>query len=181
MNRFLFSLLIIFNTNTLAAQTGDSLMNDIESKARLINDQLSSCDTVYISSWEESIEGVTVTGYINRRDIKLIHIIWFGAIGKKEMFYYFYQGKLVFASQKDYVYNRPINWDKEKSIANGDSDFYDPIKTTTSQKYYYFVKEKLYKSIDDNQIEMDMTLDMNKLAGKGLITDAYKWKRELFK
>lgn len=181
MKRFIFLLTTLFITQILAAQSADSLVNDIQLRARSINDQLSSCDTIFLSSWEKSSEGISVMGYVNRRDIRLICVTWFGAIGKKEMYYYFSQNKLICALEKNSVYNRPINWDQNKAIENGDSEYYDPLKTQVSQKQYYFSKERLFRLVDADQVEVDLTLEMNKLTGKGVVADAYKWKRELIK
>ncbi|ABG58513.1 hypothetical protein [Cytophaga hutchinsonii] len=181
MNRFILSILAVFMTHILVAQSADSLMNEIQIKARAINQQRTSYDSVVIRSWEKTPEGVSVVGYMEKKDIRLIFVTWTIETGKKEMYYYFFQGKLIYAFQRNYAYNRPISWDQNKALQNGDKEYYDPLKTKISRTQYYFSREKLFKTMDADQGEIMATPEMNQLTGKGLITDAYKWKRELIK
>ncbi len=181
MNRFILSIITVFITHILIAQSADSLMNEIQIKARAINQQRTSYDSIVIRSWEKTTEGVSVMGYLEKKDIKLIFVTWAGETGKKEMYYYFFQGRLIYAFQRDYAYNRPITWDQNKAIENGDKEYYDPLKTKIARKQYYFSREKLFRTMDVDQGEIMSTPDMNLLTGKGLLTDAYKWKKELIK
>ena len=182
MKRLLsISILIFLTSNFLLAQNKDSLVKDIRSKYTEIRTNLDSYDTTMIEIWDESTEGGQATAYYDKGDLKLIEVLWLGETGKKQIEYYFNDGKLIFAFDQDFDYNRPIYWDEKTAEENGDKEVFDPKKTTVKEDRYYFNNEKLFLWIDNDKKEVDLSMGTNSITGQGLIAHCYKMRDELKK
>ena len=182
MKRLLsISILIFLTSNFLLAQNKDSLVKDIRSKYTEIRTNLDSYDTTMIEIWDESTEGGQATAYYDKGDLKLIEVLWLGETGKKQIEYYFNDGKLIFAFDQDFDYNRPIYWDEKTAEENGDKEVFDPKKTTVKEDRYYFNNEKLFLWLDNDKKEVDLSMGTNSITGQGLIAHCYKMRDELKK
>ena len=182
MKRLLsISILIFLTSNFLLAQNKDSLVKDIRSKYTEIRTNLDSYDTTMIEIWDESTEGGQATAYYDKGDLKLIEVLWLGETGKKQIEYYFNDGKLIFAFDQDFDYNRPIYWDEKTAEENGDKEVFDPKKTTVKEDRYYFNNEKLFLWLDNDKKEVDLSMGTNSITVQGLIAHCYKMRDELKK
>ena len=182
MTRLLIISAFLFLTgNLLFGQDKDLLVQDIRSAYSAIRANLDAYDTTMIEIWNESTEGGQATAYYDNGDLKLIEVVWLGETGKHLIEYYFRDGQLIFAFDQDFKYNRPIYWDKETATENGDSEVFDPKKTTVKEDRYYFNNEKLFLWLDNDRQEQDLTMGTNSIVGQGLIAHCYKIKDELEK
>jgi len=182
MNRLLIiSTIILLTSNFLFGQDKDSLVKDIRSKYTEIRTNLDSYDTTMIEIWDESTEGGQATAYYDNGDLKLIEVVWLGETGKYQIEYYFNDGKLIFAFDQDFDYNRPIYWDEKTAKEFGDNEVFDPKKTTVKEDRYYFNNEKIFLWLDNDKKEQDLTMGTNSIVGQGLIAHCYKMKDELTK
>lgn len=182
MKRFIIiSTFILLTSNYLFSQNKDSLVNDIRSTYSEIRANLDSYDTTMIEIWDESPEGGQATAYYESENLKLIEVVWFGDTGKNQIEYYFNDGKLIFAFEKDFEYNQPIYLDKGTDKENGDTKVFDPEKTVVIEDWYYFENEKLFLWLDNNKKEQDLTMGTNSIVGQGLIAHCNKMKHLLKK
>jgi len=182
MKKLLIILSLIFLTsNFLFAQDNDSLVKDIRLKYSEIRANLDSYDTTMIEIWGESTEGGQATAYYDNGNLKLIEVVWLGETGKNQIEYYFNNGKLIFAFDQNFEYNRPIYWDEKTAKENGDNEIFDPKKTTVKEDRYYFNNEKLFLWLDNDKKEVDLTMGTNSIKGQGLIAHCYKMKDKLKK
>ncbi len=97
-------------SNILLAQDKDSLINEIRIHFNQIKKDINSYDTTMIQIWDESTESGQITAYYDNLDLKLIEVVFLYEIGKHKIEYYFNDGKLIFAFDQDFEYNRPIYW-----------------------------------------------------------------------
>ncbi len=182
MKNLLIILTIMFLTNNfLFAQDNDLLVKDIRLKYTNIKENLNFYDTTMIEIWDESTEGGQAIAYYDKGQIKIIEVVWLGETGKRQIEYYFNDGKLIFAFDQDFDYNRPIYWDEETAKENEDNEAFDPKKTIVQEDRYYFNDEKLFFWLDNDNKEVDLTLGTNSIVGQGLIAHCYKMKDELKK
>lgn len=177
----LISTIMFLTFNFLFAQKKDILVKDIRLKYINIKENLNFYDTTMIEIWDESTEGGQATAYYEKGQIKLIEVIWLGETGRRQIEYYFNDGKLIFAFDQEFNYNRPIYWDEETAKENEDSEVFDPKKTIVKEDRYYFNDEKLFLWLDNNKKEVDLTLGTNTIVGQGLLAHCYKMKNELRK
>lgn len=181
MNRLIItSTFLLLTSNFLFGQDKDSLVKDIRSKYTEIRTNLDSYDTTMVEIWDESTEGGQATAYYENGDLKLIEVVWLGETGKHQIEYYFNDGKLIFAFDQDFDYNRP-NWDEKTAKGNGDNEVFDPKKTTVKEDRYCFNNEKLFLWLDNDKKEQDLTMSTNSIVGQGLIAHCYKMRDELKK
>ena len=178
---FILLTLILMTINFSLAQDKGSFVKDIQLKYNEIKTKLDSDDTTMDEIWGESTEGGQAIGYYDNGDIILIEVIWLGETGRKQIEYYFHSGKLIFAFEQNFAYNRPIDWDEKKAKENGDHEFFDPKKTTIKEDRYYFHQEKLFLWLDHDKKEQDLTRGTNSMVGQGLIAHCYKMKEKLKK
>ena len=179
----LFNILffLFLASSSLVAQNTDSLTQDIRIKYNYIRTNLPSFDTTMIDIWDESTEGGQGTAFYENSKLKLIQVVWLGENGKNMVEYYFDNGKLIFAFDQAFKYNRPIYWDEKKAKEFDDKEVFDPKKTTVTEDRYYFNNEVLYLWLDNEKKEMDLTMGTNSIVGKGLIAHCYKMKDDLKK
>lgn len=121
------------------------------------------------------------TAYYDNDYLKLVEVVWYGETGKSKLEYYFNEGKLIFALDQNFHYNRPIFWDEKKSEENNDKEVFDSKKTIIKEDKYYFNNEILFLWINNNKKEQDLTMGINSIVGKGLITHCYKMKEKISK
>lgn len=183
MTRTLNIFLILFLiSNSTLAQNNDSLTQDIRLKYNNIRTNLATLDSIKIDIWGESAEGGIATAFYNRSNLKLIQVVWFGETGKKMIEYYFDNDKLIFAFEQAFKYNRPIYWTKKDSIEMLDDDeVFDPQKTEITENRYYFNNENLYRWLDNEKKEKDVTTATNSEVGNRLVTHCRKIIDELKK
>ena len=178
---FLHSFLLLFFKSFLFSQSTDSLIKIIKTKYLIIQNNIESYDTISKEEWEGSTEGGRVTGYYKNKDLKLIKGVYFGETGKTETEYYFDDNILIFVFEKNYIYNRPIYWDKKHAQENGDSVTFDHAKTITAEKGLYYYKEKLIRWVYDKRSEANLSVYSNSLFGESLLAHAYKLRQVLKK
>ena len=174
-------LFLFFISNSLWAQNTDSLRQKISEKYNYIRTNLSSFDTTTINILGESTEGGQGVAFYENSKLKMIQVIWFGETGRNMVEYYFDNGKLIFAFDQSFKYNRPIYWDEKKAKEFEDKEVFDPEKTTVKEDRYYFNNEILFLWLDNNKKKMDLTMGTNSIVGKGLIAHCYKMKDDLKK
>lgn len=177
----IISTFVLLTSNLLFAQNKDSYVKDIRSKYTKIRANLDAYDTTMIEIWDESTEGGQATAYCDKGDLKLIEVVWLGEVGKKQIEYYFNNGKIIFVFAQNFNYNRPIYWDEKTAKENGDNEVFDSKKTIIKEDRYYFNNEKLFLWLDNNKKEQDLNMGTNSIVAQGLITHGYKMKSELKK
>lgn len=175
---FIVFAIYLLTTSCISAQNKESLIKEIDLRCNQIRENLNVYDTITSKIWDESTEGGQITGYYENKEIKLIEIIWYGESGKNQLDYYFDKGKLIFALDQKFSYNRPIYWDEKAAIENDDDEFYDPDKTIVTAESYYFKNEKLTLWLDNNQRKVDLNLGTNSITGQGLRAHCYKMKTD---
>lgn len=173
--------MIFLTSNFLFAQDKDFLVKDIRLKYSEIRENLDFYDTTMIGIWGESTEGGQATAYYDNGNLKLIEVVWLGETGKSQIEYYFNNGKLIFAFDQDFDYNRPIYWDEKTAKENGDNEAFNPQKTTVKENKYYFKNEILFLWLDNDKKEVDLTTKTSSITEQGLITHCYKMKDKLKK
>jgi len=183
MERLLIILTFILLTSNLSfgQKTNSSWIKDIRSKYTEIRTNLSSYDTTMLEIWDESAEGGQCTAYYDKGQLKLIVVMLFGEMGKKETEYYFNDEKLIFAFDINFDYNRPIYWDEKMAKENGDTEAFDSKKTTVKENRYYFNNDKLFLWLDNDKQVQDLTIGTNSIIGQRLITNCYKMKNKFKK
>ena len=171
----------IFTIGLINGQSQDSLINDIKAKYNYIKNNLSTFNTTKTEIWSESTDGGQGIAYYSNDKLKLIEIIWFGETGKKIVEYCFDNGKLIFAFEQNFKYNRPIYWDKKMAKENSDNEFFDPDKTLIIENRYYFNNEDLFLWLDNEKNNVDLTLDNNSTKGQDMISLARIMEEKLKK
>ena len=180
MQLLIFTLLL-FSANILFSQDQQALVKEIREKYSAIREHLSSYDTTTIEITDESTEGGQAIGYYDKSDLKMIEATWFGETGKRITEYYFDKGKIFFAFDRMYTYNRPMYWDEETARANGDKEAYDPKKTKVNEDRYYFNQDKLFLWLDNEKKEVDLTRVENVSAGNEMMEHGYEIRKNLIK
>ena len=177
-NTFVFIFMV---SSSLSAQNKDSTIQDIRVHYNYIRTNLSSFDTTMIDIWDESAEGGQGIAYYENTKLKLIEVVWFGETGKRISQYYYNMGKLIFAFDQVFTYNRPIYWDEKNTTENEDKEVFDSEKTIVKENRFYFDKEVLFLWLDDQKKEVDLTVETNSVVGKELVTHSNKMKADLKK
>ena len=175
------SILLLFVSNLSIAQQNDSLIKNIRTQYSNIRSQLTSFDTTMIEIWDESTEGGQAIGYYQNKELQLIEVVWLGEMGKRQIDYYFYEGKLFFAFAQDIGYNRPMYWDEKTAKENGDRECFDPKKSTITENRYYFNDEKLFLWLDNQKQAQDLHLAKNQTVSQKLLTHSNALKTRLEK
>lgn len=171
-------LFLQLTTATVVAQGIDSKIKAIEAQCAEIRSQVSTNDTKRIDTGDESTEGGQATAYYSQGELKLIEVEWFGETGKRSIDYYFSNGALILASNKDFTYNRPIYWDKKKAEENDDSEIHNPNKTKLEENTYYFENGKLVRWLGNDRKNLPLDLETNEYA-QGLIEHTQKLRKSL--
>ena len=172
--RLLIFKMLFLSAQILFSQDQQTLIKEIRAKYSTIREHLASYDTTTIEITDESTEGGQATGYYDKSDLKMIEATWFGETGKRITEYYFDNGKIFFAFDRMFTYNRPMYWDEETARANGDKEAYDPKKTKVNEDRYYFNQDKLFLWMDHDKKEVDLTKAENVSAGKEIIEHGYE-------
>lgn len=181
MRLIIITTFFLLTSNLLFAQDKDLLVKDIRLQCTEIKSKLASYNTSMIEIWGESAEGGLATGYYYKGDVKLIEVIWLGETGKKQIEYYFNKGKLIFAFEQYFEYNRPIFWNEKIAKSNGDNEVFHPDKTTVIEDRYYFNNEVLFLWLDKDKKEQNLSTGTNSIIGQGLIAHCNKIKAEIKK
>lgn len=171
----------ILTSNFLFAQNKDLLVKEICLKYNDSRAKFDSYDTTMIQIWDESAEGGQAIAYYDNEELKFIEVIWFGETGKRQIEYYFNKGKLIFAYDQYFTYNRPIYSDSDAGYYNGDNEVFDPNKTIVNEDRYYFENDALFLWLDNDKKEVDWTIENNSISVQSLISHCYKMKDELKK
>ncbi len=144
------TIIFIFFTSFIKAQTQEQNIHKILKTRNNIESHLASYQKKSIQ-WDEEEEGANGTAYYKKDTLKMFHVVWGGETGKKEIYYYFDKGKLIFQLDRDYQYNRPIYYTKKMAAENNDTEAYDPKKTTILEQHYLFDNEKLIRWVDNHK------------------------------
>ena len=102
-----------------------------------------------------------------------------GETGKRKIEYYINEGKLIFAFEQNFEYNRPIYWNEKTAKENGDTELYDSRKTRVQEDRFYFHDEKMFLWLDNEKEEINLRIDANAMIGQKLIADYYEVKDKL--
>ncbi len=175
MNKQIILLICIFLTgNLLFAQDKNVFIQNIRSKYTKTQNNLKDYYKTSIEITGESAEGGQATAYYHNDSLELIEIIWLGETGKRQLEYYLDNGKLIFAFDQNFEYNRPIYLDKQTAKEQGDDEFFDPKKTKIKENRYYFNQEKLFRWLNNNNKEQDLTTELSTNIENELITHCHK-------
>jgi len=181
MKKIIPFLFFLFALQGVEAQSPDSWVKEIRSHYNTIRQDLHTYDTTMIEIWDESTEGGQATAFYEGSNLKLIEVVWLGETVKHSIGYYFDNDQLIFAFDQHFKYNRPIYWDKKKAAEMGDDEVFDYEKTTITEERYYFKEEQLFRWLDNDKKEVDLSTDTNTFAGQGLITHCHQMKDQLKK
>jgi hypothetical protein len=162
-------------------QAADLSIKVIRDKCSHIRNNLDTYVTTKTVFSDESTEGAQGIAFYDCNELKLIEVIWFGEIGKKITEYYFDNGKLIFAFNKAFNYNRPIYWDEKIAKENEDNEVFNPKKTSVKEDRFYFRDERLFHWTNNEKKEVDLSLETNSIVGQSLIAHAYKMRTRLIK
>ncbi|WP_196888583.1 hypothetical protein [Aureivirga sp. CE67] len=180
MKKILITIILSLLTKTiLYSQNNNALIKSIDSIYTEINYNLKSNNSNFIQIENSSnTDDSQKTAVFKNKKLKLLRVEWFGETGKSQIEYYFENTNLIFAIKHQYKYNRPIYWDKKTALENEDIETYDTDKTKVKVDKYYFHNEKLFLWLDNEKLEQDLTLEMNKLIVQRLISICYEIKNE---
>ncbi len=101
----------------------------------------------------------------------------YGETGKMVRDFYFYQGKLFFIFEQNFIYNRPIGWDEEMAKENNDTEWFDEHKTVVEEARFYIKNDCLIRWLDKDKNEINLSEKSNKKQGEELIQYAYLKKQ----
>ena len=114
MKRLLILSALFFLTNNfLFAQNKDSLISDIRGKYIVIRENNAPFDINVIKILGESTEGGQATTFYDKSDLKMVEVVWFGETGKRIIEYYFDKGRIFFAFDQEFNYNRPFYYNNK--------------------------------------------------------------------
>ena len=178
--KILIAVFILAFSPCLAfAQTTESIVHDIRHKYNQIQTQLPKYQTKQIPIFNESTEGGEARAFFDdQQDIKCIEIIWLGESGKKIMTYYFDKTQLFFAYEQRIIYNRPIYWNIELAKEIGDTEIFDPQKSTITIQRYYFENEKLVLWLDHANKSVNLDKLETKQQSQDILHHAAKMYRK---
>ena len=94
-----------------------------ENKKRI--DLITDWTNIIIKELWETTEGGEVEFYFENERLEKIITQHFGALGKRITTYYLLNEQLSFASERLYIYNRPMYYDTAMMIENNDTEAFD--------------------------------------------------------
>jgi hypothetical protein len=171
---------ILLQAGFAFSQSVDSTIKEIQSKQKIIRENYERYDTVKIAIMDESTEGGDGIGYYDGEELKFIEVNWYGETGKRTIEYYFDNGKLMFAFNRDFIYNRPIYWDAGLAKELGDDEVFDSQKTVIEEDRYYFKDDKLFQWLDNDNKAVDLT-KINSKVEREIVSHAYEMKAKFKK
>jgi len=170
------TILSIFLCASCYAQNDDAIEQIRQSYTQI------SQNTRTFSSKEKddngnSTDGGKVTAYFQGKVIQLITGVYMGESGKQRIEYYFKDGKLIFAVNVDFTYNRPYSYDEKAAKKNQDTAWFDPRKTVMVIDRYYFDKDKLIQWISSGKNDHTFDVKKHEAKEKQLLSDATRLKK----
>ncbi|NML64451.1 hypothetical protein HHL22_04455 [Hymenobacter sp. RP-2-7] len=117
----------------------------IQTQYQRISSNRATYKTRSISLDGESGEGGQGTAYYEGKEMKLLAVVHYEEMGKREAHYYYHNGQVFFALSSLYRYNRPIYYDKKTARNNGDPEAFDLKKAELTENRYYFQNGKLIR------------------------------------
>lgn len=174
-------LLAVCYQNITLGQTPELIFSTIKAKLKEIQKNVSTYDTTMIDITDESTEGGEAIGYYDKSNLKMIIATWFGETGKRRLECYFDAGKLFFALNTYYKYNRPIYYDKNAANGNDDTVVFNPAKTIIKEDRYYFNDRKLIRWLDNNKKLTESRLPEFIKSEKEILEDSENLKKKFKK
>ena len=175
MKRHIFVILVLFNTLPVLANTTPEVILNIRQKYQHLQTQLQDYRTVSRDIWGESTEGGRATAHYDHDNVlQRIEVIWFGESGKRIVHYYFDQTQLYFTLDQEVHYNRPIYWNQSLADEVGDTELFDPKKSTVIENRYYFNHDQPILWLDNTRHAVDLNIEKNSEQAQAIITHAKK-------
>jgi hypothetical protein len=121
-----------------------------------------------ITKWtrikQKDIEGVSAEGgeatfYYQKKRLEKIIARHYGEMGQLLIEYYLFNGKLSFAFEKEYRYNRPLFYDVKVMKENNDTEAFDFKKSEITEARYYFLNARLIHIIDSQDCGAPFSAD----------------------
>ncbi|MFC3903898.1 hypothetical protein [Acinetobacter marinus] len=174
----LFYTLLLYSSSALAnalAQNHTPEVDNIRAKYQHIQTHLKDYRTASQDIWGESTEGGKATAHYDHSNVlQRIEVIWFGESGKRIVYYYFDHEQLVFALDQQIHYNRPIYWNQSLADEVGDTELFDPTKSTVIENRYYFKHEQPILWLDNTGQTVDLNIEKNTEQAQAVIAHAKK-------
>lgn len=125
-----------------------SMIPSLQERLKPVKENFSN--TIAITKWDSIVpvileapgEGAEATYFYKDGLRKIIHT-QYGETFKAVTEYYLKGAELSFVFVKEFRYNRPINYDAKAAKASGDTEVFDPAKSTIYEYRNYFEDGKL--------------------------------------
>ena len=176
LSSFLFLFLTLYSNCIFVQTSTDYRIKVIHENYSVVRENLASYTTETVEVWDESSEGGEAIGYFHQARVQMIEVVLFGETRKYSSEYYFKNDSLYFVFTQDFIYNRPFYWDEKYAIESGDNEAYDPEKTITKENRYYFHNDRLFKWLDPEKRQIDLTSEENSKKGLDIIRRSLKIK-----
>ena len=181
LSQYFIIISLLATNHLLFAQATQAEAEQILTQQKAIQALLPSCNSNSVEIWDESTEGGDAMAYYTEDGLKMIAVTWRYEAGKQLVEYYFDQGKLFFVFTKDFIYNRPVYWDKKQARLAKDGETFNPSQTKTEENRYYFKNQKLFLWTNNEQkvVKADITTNLTK--GQALVDHAMSVKEKFKK
>ena len=149
-----FLLFLLVSGPMLSSAQDPAAILKIRARFNAVNTMLSK-STPQSYELSGSTEGGELLIY--NLDGKLLRLTatYYGETGKWVEDYYLDDlGFPVFVFTQDYAYNRPFYYTEAEARSNGDTEWFDPEKTTVAENRYYFEDEQLIRWLDPDNREV---------------------------
>ena len=117
-----------------------------------VNSNEASFSTVNGKVNANTSEEADVLTYLHEGKPVKVRIEFSGETGKLVSEYYIKDGQLLYASDQQHTYNRPVSMDSTKAAALGSSEWHDPTKSIVLKDQFFFWNGKLIKWVDSQDI-----------------------------
>ena len=158
----------------------DSIVKVNNVKYQQMHNKLDEYEALKTTFTIEPAENVQATAFYEGYDLKIIEVINMSGSGHRQVEYYFENGNLFFAFERNQAPEGTITMNvkgtKESKPGKAASESSGVIENR-----YYFYEDKLIRWYDNERKEKDLNAGTNSIAGERLVADAYKLKERLKK
>ena len=176
--RYIIILLLLLCCSGLSIAQYDSIVKVNRVKYQQMRNKLDEYKTVKSTFTIESGENVQGTAYYEGEDLRIIEIIYLSESGHRQVEYYFENGSLYFALERNQSSEGTITLNVKGTQKNKPGKT-APDNSEVPKHRYYFYEDKLIRWYDNEGTELDLNAGANAIAGEGLVADAYMMKERL--
>ncbi len=168
-------MLLLFGSFSINAQSSKSVIKQIKKDYKQIKNNQNFYTFYYSEIIGESTEGGEKKTYTNNKEFTVIEVDLFFETGNTHTEYYYKNKQLFFVFEKQATYNRPIYYDKDYALEEGDTEFFETKKTVFTENRYYFNNQKLIRWLNENKKEVNLMLSETKEKENTLLKEALNY------